>query len=89
MLEEARAAESKRDFISKCCIALKEARESHVRLRVCCRSRLGPNEEGHNLVDEANQIVSILTTIVRNTRKKAGLNKTGRNLRQLARIPNS
>jgi four helix bundle protein len=35
MLEEARAAESRRDFISKCCIGLKEAREAHVRLRVC------------------------------------------------------
>ena len=35
MLEEARAAESRRDFISKCTIGLKEARESWTRLRVC------------------------------------------------------
>jgi four helix bundle protein len=89
MLEEARAAESKRDFISKSCIALQEAREAHVRLRVFCRCRLGPNDEGHKLVDEANQIVSILTTIVRNTRQKVGLNKISRNLHQPVRIPNS
>jgi len=29
MLEEARAGESKRDFVSKCCIALKELHEAH------------------------------------------------------------
>jgi len=34
MLEEARAAESDNDFISKCGIALKECRESWTRLRV-------------------------------------------------------
>jgi len=34
MLEEARAAESKRDFISKCSIGLKEIREAHGRLRI-------------------------------------------------------
>src|SRR5687767_11410205 len=37
ILEEARGAESRRDFISKCSIGLKEARETHVRLRVCHR----------------------------------------------------
>jgi four helix bundle protein len=40
MLEEARGAESRRDFISKCSIGLKETRESHVRLRVCRRTKL-------------------------------------------------
>ena len=89
MLEEARAAESKRDFISKCSIALKEGRESHVRLRVCCRCKVGPPNEGHKLVDEANQIVAILTAIIRNTRRNAGLKKTARSGRKVARIPNS
>ena len=89
MLEEARAAERKRDFISKCCIALKEARESHVRLRVCRRCNLGPSDEANQLVNEANQIVSIVTAIVRNTRRNAGFQKTTRNERKFARIPNS
>ena len=35
MLEEAKAAESRPDFISKCSISLKESRESWTRLRVC------------------------------------------------------
>jgi four helix bundle protein len=91
MLEEARAAESKRDFISKCCIALKEARESHVRLRVCRRCSLGPSDEGHKLVEEAHQIVSIVTAVVRNTRRNAGLKKPALDARRLHAflIPNS
>jgi four helix bundle protein len=80
MLEEARAAESRADFISKCTIGLKEARESHTRLRACLRSGYGPAESAATLVNEANQIVAILTAIVLNTR---------RNLQRRARIPNS
>ena len=89
MLEEARAAERKRDFISKSSIALKEARESLVRPRVCRRCNVGPAGEADKLVDEANQIVAILTAIIRNTRRNAGLNKTARKDRKIARIPNS
>jgi four helix bundle protein len=69
MLEEARAAESRRDFISKCSISLKEARETHVRLRIFGRCRIGPSEEVQSLVDEANALVSIVSAIVRNTRR--------------------
>jgi four helix bundle protein len=90
MLEEARAAESKRDFISKCSIALKEARESHVRLGVCRRCNVGPAGDGDKLVNEANQIVAILTAIIRHTRRNtAGMKKTAGNARKVARVPNS
>jgi four helix bundle protein len=70
MLEEARAAESTRDFISKCCIGLKELRESWTRLRVMEACRIGPNDRARDLVREANKLVSIVTVIVRNTRAK-------------------
>ena len=73
ILEEARGAESRRDFISKCSIGLKEARESHVRLRVCQRAALGPPGEAAALVDEARQIASIIGAIVRNSRRNAGI----------------
>ena len=64
-LEEADGAQSRADFISKCTIALKEARESNYWLRILRQTgRLG---EDH-LVRESNEIVSILTTIVRKTR---------------------
>jgi len=70
MLEEARAAESRRDFISKCCIGLKELRESWGRLRVMEACGIGPSDTARELVREANELVSIVTAIVRNTRQK-------------------
>ena len=73
ILEEARGAESRRDFISKCSIGLKETRESHVRLRVCHRTSLGPPDEAAALADEARQIASILGAIIRNSRRNAGI----------------
>ena len=69
MLEEASAAESRRDFISKCSIGLKESRESHVRLKVMEAAGIGPATEARELSGEADQLVRIITTIVRNTRK--------------------
>jgi four helix bundle protein len=83
MLEEARAAESTRDFISKCSIALKEARESLVRLRIVEQSRLGP-ENVRSLRAEANELVAIVTAIIRNTKQNSRNRKAGKE-----RIPNS
>ena len=71
MLEEARAAESDADFISKCCISLKECRESWTRLRVCEACNLGPRQEVKGLVREANELVAIIATIVQNKRRSS------------------
>ena len=66
-LEEADGAQSRADFVSKCTIALKEARESHYWLRILRNTgRLGEDR----LVGECNEIISILTTIVRKTRRE-------------------
>jgi len=62
-LEEADAAQSKPDFISKCSIALKEARESHYWLRLLRAS--GKMPDGDRLLSDANELVAILTAIVR------------------------
>lgn len=62
-LEEARAGESRKDFISKCAIGLKEIRESHGRLRVHEACRIGPPAEATALRLEANELVSIMTAI--------------------------
>lgn len=64
-LEEAEAAQSKPDFISKNRIALKEARESHYWLRIIAATEMIPPNRVQPLVDEANEIVAILTTIVK------------------------
>jgi len=77
MLEEARAAESKRDFISKCSIGLKEIRETHGRLRIHEACSVGPVNEAMALRVEANELVAIVTTIVSNTRANAEI-KSGR-----------
>src|SRR5262245_56692338 len=69
MLEEARAAESDADFISKCSISLKECRESWTRLRVCAECRIGPPADTRTLVQEGNELIAIVTAIIRNKRR--------------------
>lgn len=64
-LEEAKAAQSRPDFISKTRISLKEARETHYWLRLLERSDLVESNRIHPLVEEANEIVAILTSIVK------------------------
>lgn len=78
MLEEARAAESTPDFISKCCIGLKECRESHVRLRICVARAIGPQDEAAALVQEANELVAIITAIIRNKKRNAAKKSRGK-----------
>jgi four helix bundle protein len=69
-LEEARAGQSKADFYSKLSISLKEARESHYWLRLLCDSGCIAESRIRPLIDEANEIVAILTTIARKTNPK-------------------
>jgi four helix bundle protein len=72
-LEEARGGESRRDFLSKCRISLKEARESAYRLRILVATNVGPADEAAVLTAEASEIAAILGAIVRNTRRNASL----------------
>ena len=69
-LEEARGGESRADFISKCSIALKEARESSFRLRVAVRCQLGNEKLARRLEQQASEIAAILGAIVRNARRR-------------------
>jgi four helix bundle protein len=69
MLEEARGAESDDDFISKCCIGLKECRESWTRIRVCERRKKGPLTAARQLVQEGNELIAIVATIIGHKRK--------------------
>lgn len=70
-LEEADAASSDGDFIAKMRIACREAKEARVAIRLIARCEL----EGHagvaRYADEANQLASIFSAIVRN--KKANM----------------
>lgn len=70
-LEEADAAQSRSDFISKCNISLKEARETRYWLRVLYRAFGNERQRISALIDEATELVAILTTIVRRSRQTA------------------
>ena len=63
-LEEADAGQSRADFTSKCNISLKEARETHYWLRVLRATGKLP-VDAEPLLVECNEIIAILTTIVR------------------------
>ena len=63
--EEAKGAYSRREFTAKSSIALKEARESRLWIRVILEERLAPAPEVLPLLDEANQLVAIFTTSVK------------------------
>lgn len=67
-VEEAVAAQSKPDFVSKQNIALKEARETHYWLRLLIAADLMPESKLHELIQESHELVAILTTLVRNAR---------------------
>ena len=64
-LQESKGAQSRADFLSKVSIALKEARETHYWLRLLIAADIVPVVQLSPLLDEANQLVAILTTIVK------------------------
>jgi four helix bundle protein len=67
-LEESKGGQSRADFLSKVSISLKEARETHHWLRLLNAAAILSERQFAPLLDEANQIVAILTTIVKNTK---------------------
>ena len=70
-LEEADAASSDADFLSKMRIALREAKETRVAIRLVTACRLTGAVEVGKYEDEANQMASIFSAIVQN--KKASM----------------
>jgi four helix bundle protein len=63
-LEEAKAGQSRADFIAKCTIALKEARETHYWLRLLEATEVVPGERISDLLREADELKRILATII-------------------------
>ena len=70
--EEAQAAQSKPDFISKNSIALKEARETHYWLRLLIAAKVMPEKRLGELRDEAEEIKLILGSIVVSAKRNQG-----------------
>jgi four helix bundle protein len=69
-VEEADAAESKRDFVHKMSIARKETRESRYWLRIV-RASIAENDEWISLQQETEEIARILSAIISSTRQGA------------------
>lgn len=60
-LEESKGGQSRADFLSKVSISLKEARETYYWLRLRNAADIRSERQLAPLLDEANQIVAILT----------------------------
>ena len=67
-VEEAIAGQSKKDFISKMSISLKEARETFYWLRILKEVEALPAEKMNDIIDESEQVLKILTKIVKSSR---------------------
>jgi len=63
-VEEAQAAQSKADFNSKMSIALKEARETHLRLRLLATAKVFADKQLQPLIQEADEIRRIIGAII-------------------------
>ena len=81
-VEEAQAAESTADFISKLSIGLKESRETHYRLHVLAAAEIVAGSDLPRLVQEADEIKRIIATIIVNTRRNNRLPPTLANRRR-------
>jgi four helix bundle protein len=68
-VEEATAAQSRKDFLSKMSIASKESRETQYWLRLLQHSQLTTVDVAPTL-ENANELVRILTAIVKSTANK-------------------
>ncbi len=68
-VEEAQAAQSKADFVSKMSIALKEARETHLRLRLLVPAKVVPADELNPLIQEADEIKRVIGAIIVSTKR--------------------
>lgn len=70
---EAQSAESRKDFVHKMKICLKELRESQVNLQIMDEAELIPNDDGkfQGIIHECNELVAIFTASIKttNTRK--------------------
>lgn len=68
-IEEAGAAQTKKDFISKISIASKEARETKYWLNLLQKSQLVSNNFDKYLLD-IEEIIKILTSIIKTSQEK-------------------
>jgi four helix bundle protein len=69
-VEEGQASQSRADFVARYSIACREARETNYWLRLLAVSGSVDKSRIQDLIDESNELVAILTTIVKKTRRR-------------------
>ena len=67
-VEEAEQAQSKKDFISKLSIALKEAHETRFWLRLMRDTKIAQEKETNELIEEIHQIIKLLVAIIKSSK---------------------
>ncbi|MDR0830259.1 MAG: four helix bundle protein [Prevotellaceae bacterium] len=68
-IEEANSAQSKKDFIAKISISLKEAKETHYWLRLLHGSNYINELMFNSILTDCEEIIALLTTIIKSSRK--------------------
>lgn len=68
-VEEGHGSQSQADFTAKYSIACKEARETHYWLRLLIAADVVTEDRLTELLDESNQLIAILTSIVKKTKQ--------------------
>lgn len=71
-VEEAQAAQTKKDFAAKMCIASKEARETKYWLRLMMESKLIVFDFS-DLLRQCNALINLLTSIVKTSQTRTGI----------------
>ncbi len=67
---EARGAESKRDFVHRLKITLKELNESRIWLQIITRSEMLPSSRLTDLLDENDQLCRIISASIQTARRE-------------------
>lgn len=68
-INEAQSAFTKKDFINKLGISLKESRETEYWLKLFCASDLINEKEFKSLYNDCIEITKLLTTIIKNSKE--------------------
>lgn len=63
---EMQGAQSDRDFKNKATISLKELKESRINLKILSKVNYGNSQEREKLLDEVEQLIKIMATIIKN-----------------------
>ena len=70
ILEEGRGSQSEADYLTKCSIACKEARETLYWLKLLAASEMLPANRLSAMTKECDELVAILTTIAKRLKEK-------------------